>query len=147
MTSRRQNCHPDVMHKSRLTPPCKTTFPSPGRAHRNSRRVCKKNGSFLTWSLSTPQLSVARGLMTCPAKLDFSLPFLLGWRTAAKVQGIILVVTLPREFEVPGKVGAIEWQNVPHHKVPAIPALTTPTGKTCPHSLCEAYARALHGKN
>ena len=38
MTSKRQNHHPDVMH---LTPPCKTTFPSSGRVHRNSGQVCK----------------------------------------------------------------------------------------------------------
>ena len=42
MTSKHQNYHPDVMHESRLTPPCKATFPSPGRVHRNSGRVCKK---------------------------------------------------------------------------------------------------------
>ena len=45
MTSKRQNRHPDVMHESQLTPPCKTTFPSPDRLHGNSGRVCKKQNS------------------------------------------------------------------------------------------------------
>ena len=41
MTSDRQNRHTDVMYENRLTPPCKTTFPSPGRVHGNPGRVCK----------------------------------------------------------------------------------------------------------
>ena len=43
MTSRHQNRHTDVMHKSHLAPPCKTTFPSPGRVHRNPGQVCKRH--------------------------------------------------------------------------------------------------------
>ena len=42
------------MHESRLTPPCKTTFPSPGRVLGNSGRVCK-NDIFL---LSVLQLDI-----------------------------------------------------------------------------------------
>ena len=38
MTSKR---HIEAMHESIITPPCKTTFPSHGRVHGNSGRVCK----------------------------------------------------------------------------------------------------------
>ena len=40
MTSKRQNTS-DVMHESRLTSPCKTTFPDFVRIHGNSGRVYK----------------------------------------------------------------------------------------------------------
>ena len=43
---KRQNRHTDVMHESRLAPPCKTTLPSPGRAHGNPGGVCKKTFVF-----------------------------------------------------------------------------------------------------
>ena len=61
MTSKMtSNRHIDVMHESRLKPPCKTTFPSPGpvhgnpgrvhgnpgRVHGNPGRECKKNKRF-----------------------------------------------------------------------------------------------------
>ena len=42
MTSKSVKRHPDMMYESCLTRPCKTVFPSPGRIHGNSGRVCKK---------------------------------------------------------------------------------------------------------
>ena len=40
--------HPDIMHESHVTITiCKTTFPSPGRVHRNSCQVCKKKSSLI----------------------------------------------------------------------------------------------------
>ena len=50
MTSKRR---PDIMHESRQTPPCKTTFPSPGRVHGNSGQVCKKEQSVRTITVIT----------------------------------------------------------------------------------------------
>ena len=44
------NCQNEVLASYTgvvLHPPCKTTFPSPGRIHGNSGRVCKKVGSKL----------------------------------------------------------------------------------------------------
>ena len=38
--------------ESSYTPPCKTTFSSPGRVHRNSGRVCKNKGLFMTLSFA-----------------------------------------------------------------------------------------------
>ena len=50
MTLKRQNTS-DVMHESRLTPPCKTTFSSPGRVHGNSGRVYKNTKSSRIYRL------------------------------------------------------------------------------------------------
>ena len=39
MTSKRRNHHNDVTHESHLTPPCKTTFPNPGRVQADAEQL------------------------------------------------------------------------------------------------------------
>ena len=51
MTSRRQKWRQNhVMHESRLTPPYKTTFPSPSQVHGNPGRVGKKTCLCHMWT-------------------------------------------------------------------------------------------------
>ena len=57
MTQKRQNYHTDVMHESRLTPPCKTTKPSPGRVHGNPGRMCKNQLLFIKETQTKPYLN------------------------------------------------------------------------------------------
>ena len=48
MTSKCLNRHPDIMHDSFLTYPCKTTFPWPGWVHRNSSQYASKSCVLLS---------------------------------------------------------------------------------------------------
>ena len=50
------------MHESRLTSPCKTIFPSPGRVHGNPGRVCKKRFSAIFISADKSFLAYPTGI-------------------------------------------------------------------------------------
>ena len=70
MTSRRQNDVKIVILTSYtrviLYPSCKTTFPSRGRVHRNSGRVCKKRFSAIFTSADKSFLALPTGISMSP---------------------------------------------------------------------------------